>query len=66
MATKSSYKCYDLVFENMLCKRGELSMKDEIKSLLENYGANNLDIYPAAWNGIERNDWQDGWTFSET
>jgi hypothetical protein len=36
-------------------------MKDEIKSLLENYGANNLDIYPAAWNGIERNEWQDGW-----
>lgn len=36
-------------------------MKEAIKNLLENYGANNLNIYPAAWNGIERNDWQDGW-----
>lgn len=41
-------------------------MKEEIKSLLENYGANNLDIYPAAWNGIERNEWQDGWNNATT
>ena len=41
-------------------------MKEEIKSFLENYGANNLDIYPAAWNGIKRNEWQDGWNDAAT
>lgn len=41
-------------------------MKEEIKILLNNYGANNLEIYPAAWNGIERNEWQDGWNEAAT
>ena len=41
-------------------------MKEEIKSFLENYASNNLDIYPAAWNGIKRNEWQDGWNDAAT